>query len=88
MDNSNKPTAAEIVKKADRTKILCRNVLGSGEGRELLDDLRRIYVDGKLFANTDRDTVYYIAQRDLIMELIYNVQEVPDEPLLNGEDIT
>lgn len=88
MPQSNKPTAAEIVARSDRTRILCRNVLGSGDGKELLDALRRVYVDGKLYGETDRDTVYMVAQRDLIMELIYNVQQVPDEPILDGEDIS
>ena len=52
-----------------RFKILCRNVLGSGQGLELLEQLERIYCDGKLFQNSDRDTVYCVAQRDLVLEL-------------------
>ena len=46
--------------------------LGCRQGKELLGQLERIYVDGKLFQDSDRDTVYCVAQRDLIMELKYN----------------
>ncbi len=82
-----KPTIQDFIKEAQSFKTLCRNVLGSGQGKELLNKLRHIYVDGNLYDDSDRQTVYLIAQRDLIMELIYNVQDVPDEPKLNGEEI-
>ncbi len=78
----------DIVQKAQRFKTLCRNVLSSGQGRELLDELRDLYMDGKLYQETDRATIYAVAQRDLIMELIYNVQDGPGDPKPNGEVVS
>ena len=64
-----KPTAEDFIKLEQRFQTLCRNVFSSGQGAELLDHLKRVYIDGKLFQDTDRATVYCVAQRDLIMEL-------------------
>ena len=67
-----KPDAAEFIKMEQRFQTLCRNVLGSGQGLELMEQLERVYCEGKLFQNSDRETVYCVAQRDLIMELKHN----------------
>ena len=64
-----KPDADEFLKMEQRFKTLCRNIFSSGQGLELMEQLERVYCDGKLFQGTDRETVYCIAQRDLIMEL-------------------
>lgn len=69
---SDKPTADEFLKMERDFKILCRNVFGSGQGKQALEHLERIYCDGKMFQNSDRETVYCIAQRDLILELKHN----------------
>lgn len=66
------PTAEDFLELERKFKSLCMSVFGSGQGKELLGQLERIYVDGKLFQDSDRDTVYCVAQRDLIMELKYN----------------
>lgn len=67
-----KPTAEEFLAMEERFKTLCKNVFASAQGRELLGQLKRVYCNGKLFQPTDRDTVYCIAQRDLILELEHN----------------
>jgi hypothetical protein len=66
------PPAADFQKAEQAFKTLCRNVLSSGQGKEMLEHLERIYCDGKLYQNNDRETVYCVAQRDLIMELKHN----------------
>jgi hypothetical protein len=71
-DTETLPEANEVIKRSQEVKTLCRSVLGSGLGKDLLEHLTRIYVEGNLFQETDRDTVYCIAQRDLIMELTNN----------------
>ncbi len=53
----------------ERFRILCRNLFSSGDGKELIESLSRIYCDGKLYQETDRATIYAIAQRDLVLEL-------------------
>lgn len=66
------PSSADFIKQQEDFKTLCRNVLSSAQGRELLDKLQAIYCDGGLYQPTDRETVYCIAQRDLILELKHN----------------
>ena len=66
------PDAEHFLKLEHDFKVLCRNVLGTGQGLDLMKQLKRVYCEGKLFQNSDRDTVYCLAQRDLIMELIHN----------------
>jgi len=80
--------AVELVAKANRVKVLCRNVFSTTEGRELLAELRSIYCDGKLYCNTDRDTVYFVAQRDLVLELGFNADATIDGVKPNGEDVS
>lgn len=71
-------TVDDIVKETKRFNTLCRNVLSSGEGRELLKYLEKIFVDNRLYHDTDRETVYAVAQRDLIVELkSHTVSELP-----------
>ncbi len=60
------------MKQADEFRNLCRSVFAQGNGQDLLGKLEKIYCDGKLYCDSDRDTVYFIAQRDLILELIHN----------------
>jgi len=66
------PSSDEFIRLEKHFKNLCQGVFGHGQGKDLLDHLQRIYCDGKLYQSNDRETVYCIAQRDLIMELIYN----------------
>lgn len=66
------PKAEDFVKLEKKFRQLCQGVLGHGQGIELLEHLERIYCDGKLYQNSDRETVYCVAQRDLIMELKHN----------------
>lgn len=67
-----KPTAEDFLKMEEDFKTLCKNVFASAKGRELLGQLKRVYCDGKLYQTTDRETVYCLAQRDLILELEHN----------------
>ena len=55
--------------KVEKFNTLCRNVFSTAQGKELLELMEDIFVDVKLFQDTDRKTVYLVAQRDLIMEL-------------------
>ena len=74
------PSAEDFIDKEKRFKILCNTVFASGSGKDLLAHLKRIYCDGKLYQNNDRETVYCIAQRDLILELEHNSKgEFKDE---------
>jgi len=67
--SGDKPDAEAFLKMEQEFKILVRNVLGSGQGKELMEHLERVYCEGKLYQANDRETVYCVAQRDLIMEL-------------------
>lgn len=72
-------TAEEFAAKQRRFETLCRNVFSGGEGAELLAHLQKVYVQGKLYFDTDRETVYAIGQRDLVEQLSeYIVQPVED----------
>ena len=74
------PSAEDFIDKEKRFKLLCNTVFASGSGKDLLAHLKRIYCDGKLYQNGDRETVYCIAQRDLILELEHNSKgEFKDE---------
>ncbi len=53
----------------------CKQVFGSGIGKELLEKLKRVYCEGQLYDDSERTTAYLIGQRDLILELIHNVEE-------------
>lgn len=70
--------AENIVKKQKRFKTLCRNIFSGGEGKELLEYLENVYVNGRLYFDTDRETVYSIAQRDLVMQLRHYVITAED----------
>jgi len=69
---ADKPDAQHFIETEKRFRILCGIVFSSGSGKDLLDQLERIYCEGKLFQSTERETIYCIAQRDLIMELKHN----------------
>jgi hypothetical protein len=62
-------TIAQIQKDNERFNNLCRNVFSSGEGKELMGFLKRFYVEVKLYQGNDRETVYAVAQHDLIREI-------------------
>jgi len=83
-----KPTAAELIVQADIIKLLSRNVFNTAAGKDLLKELKNIYVYGNLYCSTDRDTVYYVAQRDLILELESYSKNTVGGELPNGEDIS
>ena len=83
-----RPTAEALIDGADRISTLCRNVFSTTEGRELIQELRKVYAEGKLYCDNDRDTVYYIAQRDLILELESHSNRTAGGELPNGEDIS
>ena len=78
--------AQEIIKRADRLRTLTRQVLGSGSGKELLEELERVYVQGKLYQETDRATIYAVAQRDFILELKAMVDNDLGDPKPDGEE--
>ena len=80
--------AKDIIENANRIRTLCRNVFSSAQGKELLDELKKVYCDGKLYCDTDRDTVYFIAQRDLILELESNLKIMVGEERPNGEEVS
>ena len=66
------PSAEQFLETEKQFRVLCTTVFASGSGKDMLKHLKRIYCDGKLYQNNDRETVYCIAQRDLIMELENN----------------
>ena len=71
-------TVAEIQKDNRRFTTLCRNVFSSGEGKELMEQMHRLFVDVKMYQGTDRETVYVVAQRDFVMELKgHTISELP-----------
>ena len=71
-------TAEQIKKDNLRFTILCRNVFSSGEGPELIKHMKRLFVDVKLYQDTDRETVYSVAQCDFVRELeSHIVSELP-----------
>lgn len=80
--------AAEIIARANKVKNLARSVFSSAQGQELLAELKHIYCDGKLYCDDDRDTVYFIAQRDLILELVHHTKTTDGGELPNGENIS
>lgn len=73
------PDADDYFKLKDRFSVLKRVVFGTVEGKELLSLLEQRYVNCKLFQENDRDTVYAIAQRDLIIELKHMTEESEHE---------
>lgn len=80
MSEKDLPDAQSFIDLEKRFRLLCNTVLGSGSGVDLLEHLERIYCDGKLYQADDRETVYCIAQRDLILELKHNSKgEFKDE---------
>lgn len=62
-------TVEQIQEENRRFINLCQITFSSGQGAELLELMKRIYVDVRMMHSTDRDTVYAVAQRDLIMEI-------------------
>ncbi len=78
----------EIIKNANRIKQLTRSVFSTAQGQELMKELKKIYCDGKLYCNNDRDTVYFVAQRDLIIELSDNANSSINGEKPNGEEIS
>lgn len=62
-------TVDEIKKDNENFKTLCRRVFSSGEGRQLMEHMERLFIDVKLYADTDRETVYAVAQRDFVVEM-------------------
>jgi hypothetical protein len=70
--DKNLPSAEDFQKKEKEFANLCRSVFSGGLGKDLLEHLERIYCEGKLYQNNDRETVYCVAQRDLILELKHN----------------
>jgi len=65
--------ASEMLKRSQRYKTLCRNIFSSGDGKELMKIMKEVYCDCALFYSTDRETSYYIGQRDIVLELYSNV---------------
>ena len=80
--------AQEIVARANKVKNLARSVFSSAQGQELLAELKHVYCDGKLYCDSDRDTVYFIAQRDLILELEHHTKATISGEQPNGEDVS
>jgi hypothetical protein len=78
-------SAADIVEQSNKLKRLIKTTLGSGSGKELLDELKEIYCNGKIFCNNERDTCYFLGQRDLILELEASVKDAIPTELQNGE---
>ena len=78
--------AVDIVARANKVKNLARAVFSSAQGQELLAELKHVYCDGKLYCNDDRDTVYFIAQRDLILELDHHTKAQKGEEIPMGKE--
>jgi len=67
---SDLPTAEEVLENVGRTKKLIVGVFSQGSGRDLLKEWERIYIKGRLYDDSDRFTVYNIAQRDFVLEIL------------------
>lgn len=81
--------AQDFIEDGKNFDNLCRTVFSSGAGRELLELMKGRYVDSKLYQETDRATVYCIAQRDLVLELEDRVKStIAAQGIPGGEDIS
>ncbi len=81
------PSAEEILSRGDRYRTLCRNVFSSYEGKELIVMMKEIFVEGKLYCDNDRDTVYFLGQRDFVLELADKAILRTGEANPNGEQV-
>ncbi len=79
------PSAEEVLARGDRYRLLCRNVFCSYEGKELIQMMKEIFVEGKLYCDNDRDTAYFLGQRDFVLELADKAKPRTGEAQLNGE---
>lgn len=71
-------TVDEIRKDNENFQGLCRRVFSSGEGKQLMNHMERLFLDVKLYHSTDRETVYAVAQRDFVIELkSHAISELP-----------
>ena len=57
------------MKMVDIIKLMY-NVFSTPQGKELLDEWQEVFVKGKLYHESDRTTVYAIAQRDFVLEIL------------------
>ncbi len=81
------PSAEEILSRGDRYRTLCRNVFSSYEGKELIGMMKEIFVEGKLYCDNDRDTAYFLGQRDFVLELADKAKLRTGEANPNGEQV-
>ncbi len=68
----------EIVRLSDLYKSQCRTVFSTTSGKMVIDQLKKVYCDGNLYAEDDRATAYLIGQRDLVLELASHVDSDDD----------
>lgn len=67
----------DLEKRRTRFDTLCRNVFSTHEGQELMKMLESMFCDIPMYQETDRLTVYAVAQRDLVLEIKSHVKEAP-----------
>ena len=76
-------TVEEIRSDAKRFNTLCRNVFSTHDGGELMNHMKRLFVDVRLYDDDERKMVYNVAQHDFVRELESHI--VTEEPV-NIED--
>lgn len=63
-------TANEIIAESQDFQKKVKFLFGTGTGKEVLEYLKHIHVDGQLFCDTQRETDFALGQRQVVMDLI------------------
>ena len=66
---------------------LIRNVFSTPDAKELMEHWDDLYVNCRLYAHSDRDTAYAVAQRDLILEIKDHLKTSAGEQIPGGTEI-
>lgn len=67
--------AEEILDLRKKYDSLIITVFRTAAGQELLGKWKELYVEGDLFAATDREQCYNIGQRDFVLEIMVKFKE-------------
>ena len=63
-------TAEDYVKKHKAFQDCVRGLFSTTHGKDILQHLKEVYVDGSLYHKTDRDTAFALGQREVILDLV------------------
>lgn len=70
-------TREEIIRDNERYDDLVRRVFVSPDGQELLAMMQKTFVEGPIYDESERATVYALAQRDFVLELKSRLDDWP-----------